>query len=65
MNAQKTSGGSAPAQTMAEFFARADVREQQEIQKRHPYKIRTHHDAFLRLRRLAFEINAADWIGDY
>ena len=52
-------------QSQSEFFARADVRAQQEIQKRNRYGSKAHRDAYNELVRLAKAIGAEKYFGSY
>jgi hypothetical protein len=53
------------AQSMAEFFNRPDVKAQQEIQKRNPYGSEAHRKAFAEIKRMADEIGAGEFVGNY
>ena len=47
-----------PKQNQQEFFARADVKALQEIQKRNPYGSIAHHDASKKIHELAINVGA-------
>lgn len=52
-------------QSMCDFFGRAEVKAQIEIQKSNPYGSQAHRAAFNEMVRLASEIGAAKYFGDY
>ena len=52
-------------ETMREFFARDDVKRQQDIQKTHRYGSVEHRQAFEEIKRLAGTIGCAEYFGKY
>lgn len=50
-----------PKQTMREFFAREDVRDLQNIQKRNSPESLEHSNAIAEIERLAAEVGAAEY----
>jgi hypothetical protein len=53
-----------PTQTMREFFSRADVKAQQEIQKRFHWTRPEHKKATAKIKALAVEIGAGEYFED-
>ena len=52
-----------PAQTMREFFARADVQSLQAIQKTNPPSSKAHQDTTDKIHELAVAIGAGEFFG--
>lgn len=51
--------------TMNAFFALPEVKDAQEVQKRHPYGSDEHLNAFEKIKLLAATYNVAQYLGDY